>query len=206
MNTPANDEAVVRTIVLPVTVETERISGSRFLAELAPVTDEAQALVLVADVRALHADASHHSWAFRLTGGRARSDDDGEPGGTAGQPILRHLDGAGLSNVVCIVTRWFGGTKLGTGGLARAYGGAAAAAIEAADIVLVPRLIRFELAHSWDLTAPIAAVLASFDATTVATTYGAEVALTVTVAAARADEFVAAISDASSGRVPAVRA
>ncbi len=205
--TTSSDRAVeVRTIAAAVTVETARVKGSRFLATLAPSSDEEQALRVVGEVRARHADASHHCWAFRLAGGRARTDDDGEPGSTAGPPILRHLDGAGLSDVVCVVSRWFGGTKLGTGGLVRAYGGGAAAAIDAATIIEVPRLARFELAHPWDLTAPIAAVLAAHDATTVDTAYEVEVELVVSVAVSRAAEFADAISEATSGRVTAIPA
>lgn len=196
----------VRTIATPVSIERERIRGSRFVAHLAPASDEPQALAVATTIAARHADASHNCWAFRLAGGRARSDDDGEPGGTAGPPILRRLEGAGLADVVCVVTRWFGGTKLGTGGLVRAYGGAAAAAIAAAHITVVPRLARFQLAHPWELTTPIAAVLAGHGATTVDVSYGVEVVMAVTVPLARADEFVAAVREATSGRVAAVPA
>ena len=119
----------VRTLVRPHRVEIEKVKGSRFLADAVPVADEARALAVVEGVRAEHPDASHHCWAYRLEGGRERADDDGEPRDSAGAPILRHLQGADLADVVVVVTRWFGGTKLGRGGLVRAYGAAAAAVL-----------------------------------------------------------------------------
>lgn len=196
----------MRVVTAPITAERDRIKGSRFVADLAPAVTEDQALAVVASVRQRHPDASHHCWAFRLAGGRARSDDDGEPGGTAGPPILRHLDGAELADVVCVVTRWFGGTKLGTGGLVRAYGDAAAAAIEDATIAVGPVLARYRVVHPFDLTGPIAAVLAAHDVTTVTADYGMEVELTVTVPVAVAEAFTTALADATSGQVTAVPA
>ena len=171
------------------------------MADLAPAPDEAAAMAVVDSVRARHPDASHHCWAFRLATGRARSDDDGEPRGTAGPPILRHLAGADLCDVVCVVTRWFGGTKLGTGGLARAYGDATAAVIDAARIVVRPVVVRFSIDHAHDLTAPVAGVLAAHAARTTHAAWDVAVHLEVTVPADTAADFVAAMRDATSGRV-----
>lgn len=96
---------------------------SRFLASALPLTDDADLERCLNDLR--HDDASHNCWAWRI-GEQCRSSDDGEPGGTAGRPILAAIDGAGLDHVLVVVARWFGGIKLGAGGLVRAYGGAAA--------------------------------------------------------------------------------
>ena len=121
-----------------------REKGSRFLALLAPAADEAAVKALLAALAARHPDASHHCWAYRLGWPpRERSHDAGEPGGTAGPPILRALQGAGVSDALLVVVRWFGGTKLGKGGLVRAYGGAAREALAVA--ALVPRLLRLEV-------------------------------------------------------------
>jgi uncharacterized YigZ family protein len=115
-----------------------RDRGSRFLAVVAPAVSEEEAAAVVEALRREHPDATHHCYAWRLGDEpRERSSDDGEPAGTAGVPILQVLRGRELSDVVAVVVRWFGGTKLGKGGLARAY---AAAAGEAADAV--PRLRR----------------------------------------------------------------
>ena len=126
-----------RTIAAPCTGEIE-VSRSRFLADVRRVETEDAARAVIAEIRATHRDARHHCSAFVL-GPRAelqRSNDDGEPSGTAGAPILAALHGAGLSDVVAVVTRWFGGTLLGTGGLTRAYGGAVDAALRDARVVI----------------------------------------------------------------------
>ena len=99
------------------------VRGSRFLADAAPIRAAAAALRWLATQR--HGDATHNCWAWRC-GAEYRSSDDGEPGGSAGRPILQAIDAQGLDYAVVRVARWFGGTKLGVGGLARAYGGCAA--------------------------------------------------------------------------------
>jgi len=114
------------------------VKHSRFLANAAPVASVEDAGAFVRQVSI--ADATHNCWAWRL-GGDYRSSDDGEPAGTAGRPILAAIDGQGFDRVVVVVTRWFGGIKLGAGGLVRAYGGAAAECLR-----LAPRLPLVELA------------------------------------------------------------
>ena len=129
-----NETPTLTSIAAPVQAEIE-VKRSRFLARLAPACDEASARAVVEASRKEHWDARHHCSAFVLgveghvgrsgdTGVVHRSSDDGEPAGTAGAPILEVLTGRGLTDVVAVVTRWFGGTKLGTGGLIRAYGDA----------------------------------------------------------------------------------
>jgi uncharacterized YigZ family protein len=108
-----------------------REKGSRFLALVDPVRDAASARARVEAIALEHRDATHVCWAWRLLEPASeRCSDAGEPGGTAGPPILRALAGAGLSDVLGVVVRWFGGTKLGKGGLARAYAAATRAALE----------------------------------------------------------------------------
>jgi uncharacterized YigZ family protein len=110
---------------------------SRFLAHLEPVPDEAAARAVIESVRRRHHTARHHCSAFILgpDGAVERSSDDGEPAGTAGAPMLEVLRGRELRDVVAVVTRWFGGTLLGAGGLVRAYSDAVAAASDAAEVV-----------------------------------------------------------------------
>lgn len=129
--------ATYRTIDRPLggTAEAEIVvSRSRFLARACRVEDEPAARACVADVRAADHDARHHCAAFVIgpDGSLRRSNDDGEPSGTAGRPMLEVLTGRELSDVVVVVTRWFGGVLLGTGGLARAYADATGAALDAA--------------------------------------------------------------------------
>jgi uncharacterized YigZ family protein len=107
-----------------------REKGSVFLAVVLPAASEEEARAGLAELARRHPDASHHCWAWRLgRPPRERSADAGEPAGTAGVPILRVLAGAGLTDVLAVVVRWFGGVKLGKGGLARAYAAAARAAL-----------------------------------------------------------------------------
>jgi uncharacterized YigZ family protein len=114
-----------------------REKGSRFLAVLAPAADEAAAKAGLAALERELPDATHHCWAWRLGDPpRERSSDAGEPAGTAGMPILQVLRGAGLSDVLAVVVRWFGGTKLGKGGLARAYAAAAREALPTLPVTL----------------------------------------------------------------------
>ena len=127
------------------------VQGSKFIAVIAPVSDSESADTVLHERQRRYPDATHHCWAWRV--GQPgppieRSADAGEPSGTAGRPIADALRGALLENVVCVVTRYFGGTKLGTGGLVRAYGNAARGAIGEAQIV--ERTVVRELTLSFD--------------------------------------------------------
>ena len=108
---------------------------SRFLGRVFPVETEEQAKSLLESVRKEHYDARHHCWCYILKDGAKRYSDDGEPQGTAGQPMLAVLEREGLENVLCVVTRYFGGILLGTGGLCRAYTKAAKDALTDAGIL-----------------------------------------------------------------------
>ncbi len=114
------------------------VKHSRFVARAAPVASPEEALAYVQAVR--DPQATHNCWAYKL-GPRYRFSDDGEPSGTAGRPILSAIEGQGLDGVVVVVTRYFGGIKLGTGGLVRAYGSAASECLrQAPKRVIVPRV------------------------------------------------------------------
>ena len=117
------------TLPTPATHRTE-IRKSVFVANAAPVDRVDAALAWIARVGTR--DATHNCWAYRI-GAQYRFNDDGEPSGTAGKPILAAIDGQGLDRVAVVVTRWFGGIKLGAGGLVRAYGGCAAECLRLAE-------------------------------------------------------------------------
>src|SRR4051812_30736789 len=129
------------TLASAATAELE-VKRSRFVCDVAPVSSEEAARAYVEQVRAASRDARHHCTAFvlRTDGATERSNDDGEPSGTAGAPMLDVLRGRGLTDVVAVVTRWFGGTLLGTGGLIRAYGDAVSTALD--DATLLARELR----------------------------------------------------------------
>ncbi len=126
-----------------------RDKGSRFIATALPARDEKAARAAIERVRGEFPDATHHVWAYSIQGHRdvpeERCHDAGEPGGTAGPPILQAIRAAGLRNLVVVVSRYFGGTKLGKGGLARAYRGAAALALLKAPTVATVREILVEI-------------------------------------------------------------
>ncbi|WP_233218747.1 IMPACT family protein [Deinococcus arcticus] len=112
------------------------VENSEFLAFAERAETPAQALAQLAALRERYPGATHHCWAYRI-GPLQRFHDDGEPGGTAGAPLLKVIDGQGLDHVMVVVVRFYGGVKLGTGGLARAYSGAAAACLRAAPRITV---------------------------------------------------------------------
>jgi uncharacterized YigZ family protein len=128
------------TLASPATAEIE-VKRSRFVCDVGPASSEESARLFVEQVRSRSRDARHHCTAFVLgaDGATRRSNDDGEPSGTAGAPMLDVLTGRGLTEVVAVVTRWFGGTLLGTGGLIRAYGDAVSAAVDAGTVVTIER-------------------------------------------------------------------
>lgn len=120
-------------LTLTGTAEAEtRVRASRFLALAFPVESEAEARAALEERARAYFDATHHCAAWRFRDGLWRAIDAGEPGGSAGAPILAAIDAASLVDTAVIVTRWFGGTKLGVGGLVRAYGDAAGEALAAA--------------------------------------------------------------------------
>ena len=123
-----------------------REKGSRFLAVLSPAAGEEEARAALAALVRRHSGATHHCWAWRLGAPpRERSSDAGEPAGTAGAPMLRVLRGSGLSDVLAVVVRWFGGVKLGKGGLARAYAGAVRAALDRLPVATRVPVVRLDL-------------------------------------------------------------
>ena len=128
---------------------------SRFIGRIAPVADEEEALAFIAEVKAAHRMARHNVYAYVLRGGRIRYTDDGEPAKTAGMPTLEAIQHAGLEDVAVVVTRYFGGILLGTGGLVRAYTDATKAAIEAARIVVVSRCVDVMAEVPYSLYEPV---------------------------------------------------
>jgi uncharacterized YigZ family protein len=191
----------VATITSAVRVEIEKIKSSRFICDLAPVGDAGSALHYVERVRAVEPGATHHCWAYRLGSGDSRSSDDGEPSGTAGPPILRRIETRDLIDVVAVVTRYHGGTNLGTGGLIRAYGSAAAAAIDAAHVVGRPRTATFRLGHPYELSGAVGRVLSLFDVEVTHSRYEESVTLEVRVRAERSSAFTAGLRDETAGVV-----
>jgi len=192
----------VRLLLTPARAElVER--GSKFVALAHPAATPAEALAVRDAERSLHHDATHHVFALRLADGEFRYDDDGEPAGTGGRPVLSELEARELVNAAVVVTRWFGGTKLGTGGLARAYGAAAALALERAK---TRRVVRGEIryiAYEFGDIGAVARVLDQGAGLRGPDAYGPEpgVRTEVRVERGRAAELDGRLRDATAGRV-----
>lgn len=174
------------------------IRKSRFLARAAMVDSAEAAAAHVA--RVTTRDATHNCWAWRV-GAQYRFSDDGEPGGSAGRPILAAIDGQGLDRVAVVVTRWYGGIKLGVGGLARAYGGCAAECLRVAERVEIVERVQATIACAFSDAPLLYARLRDFDARRVeeqATAAG--VVLSVEVARGQSASLAAFVRDLTRGR------
>jgi uncharacterized YigZ family protein len=173
-----------------------RERGSRFRAFVVPARDEAAVRAALADLARRFPGATHHCWAYRLgEPPRARSSDAGEPAGTAGVPILRVLAGTGLSDVLAVVVRWFGGTKLGKGGLARAYAAATREAL--AHLAVVERVPTVELALAvpYPRIGAVKRLLRPPEVELVGEEYGEQARLLLAVHAERAAALLAALAE-----------
>lgn len=188
------------TVATESTLETPPVKGSRFMATVAPASEMDAALAVVDSVRIRHPRANHHCWAALLANGTSRCSDDGEPGGSAGRPILARIGGREATDVVVVVTRWFGGTKLGVGGLVRAYGGCAGAALDAAVPVEVDRRVTATLHFGYGDTGAVERVMAELNAEEVATDYAAMVVRRVRIAPERRAELGRLLGEATAGR------
>jgi len=177
----------------------EDIRKSRFLAQAAPVGSAAEAIAFVE--AAGDATATHNCWAYRI-GDAYRFNDDGEPGGTAGRPMLQAIDGQGCDRVVVVVTRWYGGIKLGAGGLARAYGGTAAECLRLAPRVAIVAMGRLFMHCDFADIALFTARIREMDGTIEQETFVADGAeLTVLAPVDRLDAIAARLVDLSRGRI-----
>jgi uncharacterized YigZ family protein len=192
-----------RTIAHAVCTEIEPIKKSCFVADVAPVSSPEEALSFIAGVQKKHSDAGHHCYGWRLQAGDAgwRVSDDGEPSGTAGMPILARIDGQDLCGIVVVVTRWFGGTKLGKGGLIRAYGGAAAAVLSEAEVVVVRQTVSVQIRFDYSDQSAVEAVLRAMDLQPSQADYGAQVVLQVAVPTEETEALAQQLRDGTAGRV-----
>src|SRR5690242_19791555 len=179
------------------------IRKSRFLAQAAPVQTAVQAMAFLQEV----ADpaATHNCWVYRI-GQDYRFNDDGEPGGTAGRPILQAIEGQGIDRAVVVVTRWYGGIKLGAGGLARAYGGTAAECLRLANRTPIVAMARLGLTCDFGELTLLKARLRELDADIVDEQFGADGAtLEIQLPEHRVTEAQARVIDISRGRHAARR-
>lgn len=185
------------TLAAPASIALE-VKHSRFVAQAVPVDSPQAALDALARLR--DPSATHNGWAYRI-GAQYRSSDDGEPAGTAGRPILAAIDGQGVDRVVVVVTRWYGGIKLGAGGLVRAYGGCAAECLRQAAKVERIAPARLTVAFDFADTGAVHAAIAAVDAERVAERFANGVELDLRVAADRLPDLKRQLRDATGNRV-----
>ncbi|MDR1669925.1 MAG: YigZ family protein [Oscillospiraceae bacterium] len=176
---------------------TER--GSRFIGVCAPVSGEDAAKEFLANVRKTHPGASHNVFAYRLRGGVTRASDDGEPSGTAGAPVLEVLTRREVLDAALVVTRYFGGTLLGAGGLVRAYSRAASAAADAAGVAEMRLWREGAAAVPYALYDSAMRLLERFFSRDVSSDFGADVVIRFLVPGESWEEFCAALRELSSG-------
>ncbi len=194
----------IRTIARPCRFEIPKIKGSRFIASVTAAESAAAATAFVEAVGEEFRGATHNCFAWRLGAddeNAFRTSDDGEPSGTAGRPILQQIDGRRLVGVAVVVSRYFGGTKLGTGGLVRAYSEAAAAGLDRAGVVEVPLVTVLRLAYGYGETGAVQGVLSSYDLAAGRSQYGAAVEAEVAVPVERLEVVRQALGEATGGRI-----
>ena len=179
---------------------------SRFIGRIWLTETEEEALERIKAMRSRHWDATHNVYAYIIHNGPTRYTDDGEPQGTAGMPVLEVLRGQGLENVCCVVTRYFGGTLLGTGGLVRAYGRAAREALACAGISLKQLWRRLDLIFPYNYFERIRQQTQRQGGVVLDTEYSADVLLHVVLPADRADEYLRRVTDLCAGNVLSIDA
>jgi len=183
------------------TLEVDKIKGSRFIVTTSPIATEQQFKDILFRIQKAHPNANHHCWAWRLGSERERSSDDGEPSGSAGEPILQRLRRADLVDSAVIVTRYFGGTKLGVGGLIRAYGGAAGEVIDEVPQEHLMEKDHWNLCVSYSDQSLIKSAVASFQGEITLEQYTHEVYLEVLIDPVHRELFQKQCCDRTAGRV-----
>ncbi|MBP1580303.1 MAG: YigZ family protein [Oscillospiraceae bacterium] len=175
---------------------------SEFIGYLCPVQTEEQAAAFIEEIRAMHRKATHNCYAYILReNNAARHSDDGEPGGTAGVPIYEVLRKEGLTDVCCVVTRYFGGILLGAGGLVRAYTKGAKEAVEAAQIKCMASAVKLLVTVDYGLYGRLAQIFADFDARVADEQFADNVKITLFIREENAQKLTDKLIDSCSGAI-----
>ena len=175
---------------------------SEFIGYLCPVQTEEQAVAFIEEIRAMHRKATHNCYAYILReNNAARHSDDGEPGGTAGVPIYEVLRKEGLTDVCCVVTRYFGGVLLGAGGLVRAYTKGAKDAVDAAQIKCMAEAVKLAVTVDYGLYGRLAQVFADFDARVEDERFADNVRIVLDIRAENSQKLTDKLVDVCNGAV-----
>lgn len=176
------------------------VKKSRFIACVQPVADRPTALQVVSGLRQQHPDAAHVCWAL-MAGGHSAAVDDGEPSGTAGRPMLEVLRRQGLEGVLATVVRYFGGVKLGAGGLVGAYTDSVATALKTAQRIEIVKSVNLQLLAPYALEGTVRHYIQQFGATIASIEHKADVQFQLLVPEPVAAEFVQTLNNACQGRL-----
>ena len=176
---------------------------SRFIAEIKPVSNEEEALAFIKEQKSKYWDARHNVYAYRLLGDECRFSDDGEPHGTAGKPVLDIITGRQLSNVCIVVTRYFGGILLGTGGLVRAYSEAARNAINNSLVAEMGLIDKFSLHCDYQQYNRLLPFFAKSDIDITDTVFLEDVIISFALPSEKSESFLLALTDNFSGKISA---
>ena len=176
---------------------------SRFIGRVWHAESEADALARIAEMRRQHRDATHNVFAYIIRGGPTRYSDDGEPQGTSGQPALNIFQSENISNVCCVVTRYYGGIPLGAGGLVRAYGKAAKTALDQAGVSLMRQWQALLIPCPYALYERVKTLVAAHGGLIESTEFAAEVLLEVFVPVDSARNCARGLADLSAGGIEA---
>ena len=174
---------------------------SQFIGRIWPVETEEEALARIQEMKKQHYDATHNCWAYIIKDGAVRFSDDGEPGGTAGMPMLQVLQREGLNNVVCVVTRYFGGILLGAGGLVRAYTTGAKIAVDAAGKSMKRVWTVLYVPCPYTYYERVKLEVAAFGGIIRSTDFGSEVELEILLPEAQAQPFTDRLTDMSAAAI-----
>ena len=174
---------------------------SRFIGRIWPVETEEEALARIQEMKKKHYDATHNCWAYIIRDGAVRFSDDGEPGGTAGMPMLQVLQREALYNVVCVVTRYFGGILLGAGGLVRAYTKGAKIAVDAAGKSMKRVWTVLYVPCPYSFYERVRLEAEAFGGIVRKADFGAEVELELLFPEAKTQEFLDRLTDMTAGTV-----
>ena len=188
----------------------EVIKGSRFLSELIPCTSQSEARDLIKSQKAKYADATHvvHAFVVGLQAEVMGMSDDGEPSGTAGRPTLDVLKGRGCTNALVTITRWFGGTLLGTGGLVKAYSGGCKGVIQQADkegafVPYVPKE-SFMFSTDYNIYKPIKLMMENYNIFDLKEDFGTDITLSGEIEEGQKKELSEHLKDMSNGKIEVI--
>ncbi|MBR3145212.1 MAG: YigZ family protein [Clostridia bacterium] len=174
---------------------------SKFISGIYPVLSETEASDILSKVKSDNFGANHNVYAYILSDGTARFSDDGEPHGTAGKPVLEVLEGSKLQNVLIVVTRYFGGVLLGTGGLVRAYTAAAQNALSNSSVVKMCECVVYSALLDYSKVDKLTAVIDKFEGSITDTVYEEKVKIVFNIQKIKTPDFVKSIKESFSGEM-----